>query len=115
MAIKPKTGTKFLNVDALAPVGKSIKLNGAEHQMKQVSVREFIDLTRGAALSEEEEFANLPVDQKVAKMLENVSKSFPTAPVELLEALTLDQLMAIVRYVSETLEADAEASVEKNA
>jgi hypothetical protein len=106
---KRKGGVTYLNVDDLAPAKKTLTLKGKVHEMHQVSVSEFIAVTKASKDIDEKDFDELKVDEKMERLVVNVSKAFPTIPDEDLGALSLEQLTAIIRFAAGTLAEEAGA------
>lgn len=101
--------TNYLNIDKLAQVKKTLEIEGVVHEMHQVSVAEFIKIVRESREIDEKSFEELSLDARVSKMVDNVLLAFPTIPREALEALTIDQLITVVKFVSGNLEEEAQA------
>lgn len=104
-----KSKVNYLNVDALVPVTKTIELFGAVHDMHTVNVGEFIELTTISEEVDAVEFADLSVSAQMTKLIANVKTAFPTVPEADLKRLTVDQLTAIIKFISGILEEEVEA------
>jgi len=109
MAKKTKSQVTYLNVDDLAPAKKTLTLNKVTHEMHQVNVGEFIALTKTADDAEEPEFDSLSMPEKIERLVTNIRTAFPSIPKPELEALALEQLIAIVKFTAGQLEEEAEA------
>lgn len=109
--------TTYLNIDELAPPKKELTLKGKTYEMHIVTVGEFIEFMRANNMEDQKKFNELPFDERLEKLIEQVKKAFPDAPESDLRSLTMDQLVAIVQFISGTLkeEAEAKASAEGKA
>lgn len=97
---------KLLNLDEIAPKAeKVIVLKGKEHEMKPVSVGDFIRLTQ-----EVEDMAGkeIKVSEQFKYFIKTVMDSFPTIEEEVLTGLTLEKLRVIVDFIR----AEAEEEVD---
>lgn len=99
--------TKLLNLDELpVSVERTIVLNGKRHEMKPMSVGEFIAQQK---LAKELE-GNTDAAKEFEAVIGMVNKSFPTMKREELEALSFDKLRAIFDFLSEKAEESAAAA-----
>jgi hypothetical protein len=98
---------KYLNIDDFAPEKKILTIAGVEHVMHQVTVQEFVELMRDN--KDEPTMEELPVDERVMKLVDQIQKAFPTVPTSELTALSIEQLTAIIQFVMGTLEEEAQA------
>lgn len=99
---------KYLNVDDLAPEKKVLTLKGIDHEMHEVTVKEFIEITQTAD-KDGKVMKDLPVYEQVTMLIQQIVKAFPTAPIEDLESLSLPQLTAILKFTAGILEEESEA------
>lgn len=98
--------TKMLNMDEIQSEAKKVlKLNGNEHQLKEMSVSEFIKLTLEA---EKDDGKEMLLSAQVKKLVELAGNAFPTIPVAELKALSLDQLNTIISFARGGLEDEEE-------
>lgn len=104
-----KSKVNYLNVDALVPIKKTIELFGAVHDMHTVNVGEFIELTTISKEVDEVEFSELSIPEQMLKLIDNVKTAFPTVPETDLKRLTVEQLTAIIKFISGVLEEEVEA------
>jgi hypothetical protein len=51
------------------------------------------------------------MSEKAERLMKNVSQAFPTCPSEVLNKLSVPQLMGIIQFTMETLEDSAEKNV----
>lgn len=102
---------KFLNLDELTTPKKVLTLNGKTHEMKEVSVGEFIEVVKEAEKLEQQK---LTISDQVQITVDSIQRAFPTIEREELEALKFDQLTAVFKFIQDELETGAEeAGVEK--
>jgi hypothetical protein len=99
----------YLNVDALVPLKKTIELFGKVHEMHTISVGEFIELTTVSKEIDQVDFAALPISEQMLKLIQNVKAAFPTVDEADLKRLTVEQLTAIIKFISGLLEEEVEA------
>lgn len=95
-----------LNLDELATPTKSIILDGSRHDMRELTVQEFIDRARDAAKvqGEPEDPEAWPADKKIEKLVEMVHDAFPTVSKERFGKLSFIQLNAILDLTMKTPE-----------
>jgi hypothetical protein len=105
---------KYLNIDELAPEKKVLTIKGNNYEMHQVTVAEFVELMRQNV--DAPNLEELPIGERIMKLVEQILKAFPTVPEHELTALSIDQLTAIIKFVMGTLEEEAmaKAGQEKN-
>ena len=103
---------KYLNLDSLAPEKKVITIKGNDHEMHQVSVKEFIEITKTAAESGEGKVQDRPVYEQVQMLVDQILKAFPTCPEDDLMSLNIDQLTTILKFTAGALEEEVDAKEE---
>jgi hypothetical protein len=105
---------KLLNLDELATEEKVIKLDGADHLMREMTVQEFVDKAKAARDLE----ASAPatpetLDAKIVSVIAMIADAFPTITSERLGQLSLPQLNAILEFTiapPEKIAAEIEAT-----
>lgn len=100
---------KYLNIDEIAPEKKVLTLRGAEHVMHQVTVEEFIEITKAAQESGEGKIQDRPVYEQVEMLVEQILKAFPSVPRDHLVKLSIDQLTTILKFTAGALEEEGVA------
>lgn len=97
--------TKILNLDDFNTPLKSIKLNGRDHPMKPMSVKDFITTTREAqALG-----ADADMGAQIEQLVKMVRAIFPTFTDDDINGLDMPQLNKIIEFARAEEEATAEA------
>lgn len=87
---------KYLNLDEVSTgIGKMLKFDGAEYEMKEMSVGDFLD----QAQAFEAHKPNTPAEI-YASTLKSISTVFPTFPEEKLRTLTMAQINAIMSFIN---------------
>ena len=88
--------TKLLNLDDL-PTGdeKTIVLKGKRHQMKPLSVGQFIEQQKTASKLETDDDLSGMVDLLVG----TIGRAFPTMPEDELRGLTMGQLQSVFQFL----------------
>lgn len=102
---------KVLNLDELAPEQRVLTIKGQQYPMKEMTVADFIEITKEAQAAESAERRELSLGEQVEMLVEAIVKAFPTCPREVLLGLALNQLTAILTFVRG--EVPDEASVEE--
>lgn len=105
--------TKIVNIDDLAQASKAIVIDGQTHEMREMTVQEFIDKAK-AAREVEKAAQNESVDEQMRQIVTMVHDAFPTVSEERLARLKLPQLMAIMDLIVKTpeqIEADVKAEL----
>ena len=85
---------KILNIDSFAKDERSLKLNGVDYPIQEMTVENFIETTKQALSLEE---ATL-VDQ-VQGTIKMIMRSIPTIPEEQLRKIKLEHLQTIVAFI----------------
>jgi hypothetical protein len=101
--------TTYLNIDELAPPKKELTLKGVTYEMHTVTVGEFIEFMRANGMEDQKKFDELPFDERLEKLIDQIHKAFPTVPDDDLRGLTMDQLVTIIQFISGNLKEEAEA------
>ena len=87
---------KILNLNSLAKEEKILTIDGTSYPMKDMSVEDFIELTRRAEAVDKKE------DVGLADKIDTVCISFPTCPKTVLRKRSLEELNAIVEFARDT-------------
>lgn len=96
-----------VNLDELATPTKSIILDKVTHNMRELTVQEFIDRAREAEKVKDqpgEDAEGWSMDRKVEKLVELVHDAFPTVSKERLGKLHFAQLNAVLDLTLKTPE-----------
>jgi hypothetical protein len=94
--------TKFLNLDEVAAPAKTVKINGKEHPVLDMTVENFIETTRANA-SVKEATADVQFEQAV-QMLQ---RFIPSIPKTELAQLSFEKLNVLMKFATGELEAEA--------
>lgn len=103
---------KLLNLDDFATAQKVVTIDGVQHEMRELTVQEFIDKA-AEARKNQTATESLTIDQQTDKAIEMVTDAFPTIPVERLRKLKLSQLTVLLDFMfkaPEQIEAEAKAA-----
>jgi hypothetical protein len=103
---------KYLNVDALTPEVKVLTLNGVEHEMHHVTVKEFIEIAKASQESDDGKLSDKPPHEQVVLLVDQILKAFPSIPRGELEDLTIEKLTAILKFTAGALEEEAQAKAQ---
>jgi len=104
------TKTRFLNLDELkAPEEVVVKLNGQEHQLKEMSVADFIWAQKNLKKLEEVEDEG----QQILTLIEVLHRMFPTIPKNELENLGLAKLNALADFAIQVGMQGAEETIKE--
>ena len=100
---------KFLDLDALTPKEViKIKFNGKEHEMKQMTVEDFIWATSEAELrSEDADNA----EAMIGAMIDVLSRQFPSVEKEDFRSMSFDKLSALLDFTRKLASEGSEAAV----
>lgn len=90
---------KVLNLDELAPEQRVLTIKNVQYPMKEMTVADFIEVTKQARQAESEEAKELSMGEQVELLVDAIQKGFPTCPKEVLMGLSLTQLTAILQFV----------------
>jgi hypothetical protein len=101
---------KVLNIESLEVPKKSLTLGGVDYPVEELSVENFIVTTQEAKRLEGETDHGV---QMVATV-DMIMRSIPTIPREKLTALSIEQLVVIVKFVQGSLEEGAAGVTEQD-
>ena len=103
---------KFLDLDALAPKEVfRIKLNGKEHEMKQMTVEDFVWATKEAEMREN---SGSPVEM-ISMMIDVLKRQFPTIEEDEFRGIGFEKLAAILDFTRKVAEEGSEAAIQEAA
>lgn len=110
--------TKVLNLDDVAAPPKQFVYQGETHEVKQLSVAGYMEVTK--IIEKVQEQAEAETDDNVMSELEQfgmmkrvIQLTVPTMTDELINSMTLPQLMALSEFVKEVEEEGMEDAVEE--
>lgn len=103
---------KMLNLDEIQTEEKVLKLKGQEHTMKEMSVEDFIELTKETE-KYESGVETMSMSEQMEKLVDMVLKAFPTCPRQDLMEQKLDMLTVIMKFVRSDMAPDAEDTAVK--
>ena len=90
---------KVLNLDELAPEKRVLTIKGVKYPMKDMTVADFIEVTKKAEDATADSAKELSVSEQVVLLVDAIQNAFPTCPKEVLLALAIEQLTAILIFV----------------
>lgn len=97
---------KILNIDGLKKEERVITLQGNSYPMKNMSVGDFIKVNAMAEVADAKE--NPTNGDRVDFLVQSVSISFPTCPIEVLYDCSFDEINAIASFARDgSLPSDA--------
>lgn len=100
--------TKMLDLDAIAPQGKVVVLLGKRYEMCQLTLRDFINLSREAEkITKAVKDGTMSEVDVLEAYLDQVKSILKGIEREVLDTLTGDQLAAIVAFARETAASEA--------
>lgn len=97
---------KVLNLDELVKIRPSIQLEGAEHQMKLLSVEDFISATKKAQDVAKAAEDGESQEATIEMLISTVTDSFPTLTEEKIKAMSFMQLNAVMTFIVEVSSAE---------
>ena len=106
---------KILNMDDFAKPDRILTLEGVEHEVRDLSVEEFIEVNQAIR-----ELEDKPVLDHIKHTCEVLSKHIPTIPVARFRAMSIPQITIVAQFVRGELDpqdpqkpADAAAGTEQ--
>jgi hypothetical protein len=90
--------TKIINIDDLAQASKAIVIDGVTHEMREMTVQEFINKAAEARKAETER-KDLPLESQMELAVNMVHDAFPTVSKDRLSKLKIGQLTAIIELI----------------
>lgn len=96
---------KTLNIDALAKVSRTITVGGETYDVQDMTVENFIETTRAADELEAKGSKATFLDQ-IKMTIATIQRSVPTCPAEKLNGLSIEQLVAISKFLRGELEGE---------
>jgi len=104
---------KVLNVDSLIKERQEISIEGVIYPMKQMSVEDFIKLTKKAEAIDKKK-TDTP-SARIEFLVDTILISFPTCSDKVLKAQPIEVLNAIVEFAKDgTLPEDLEEDLEED-
>lgn len=95
----------ILNLDELSPVGKQITFGGKTYDIKPLSMREFINITRTTeAMEKKAKAGTLSVAEQMEAQLGVIASAIPGMNQEVLDSLELRHIEAIMDFVKTSAE-----------
>jgi hypothetical protein len=88
--------SKILNLDSLAAPKRTVTLNNQDYQVKDMTVQDFIEITKRA---EELESKKAGFLENFEATIETVSAALPGCPKEVLRGLTIEQMGALTKFI----------------
>lgn len=93
---------QVLNIDDFARVERVLRFKGVDHEIKELTVQQFIDnLKQAEELEKAGKLKNAPenLSAQVESTVKNILESVPTFPENELRALKVPALTAIMHFI----------------
>lgn len=90
--------TKLLDLDAIKPSEKSVKLKGKKYPLNPMSLGLFVLIQQ----LQEKDIANQPLHEQAKSYADVVEKFIPGLPREEIDALSVEQLQQIFLFATTT-------------
>lgn len=87
---------KILNLDSFVTNERSVKLNGVDYPVLEMSVESFIETTRQAQKMIKEEAGIL---EQVEATVDMIRRSVPTLPEEIIRRMPLEHMQTVVGFI----------------
>ena len=87
---------KILNLDSFVTNERSVKLNGVDYPVLEMSVESFIETTRQAQKMIKEEAG---IVEQVEATVDMIRRSVPTLPEEIIRQMPLEHMQTIVGFI----------------
>lgn len=101
---------KTLNLDDFATDKRAITFKGVEHEVREMSVEDFIAASGDAKKLEEK--GEKGMRENVEDTIVHLRRAIPSLEEAELRGLTVAQLVVLVRFVNGTLEDEADKGAE---
>ncbi len=99
---------KILNLDSYAAVKRQVTLAGVSHNVEELSVQQFIDnLAAAEELEAEAAKGDMPIGRGMQLSVEQAKKAVPTLSEDVLRALKMSQMAALLQFIRGELDPDA--------
>lgn len=85
---------KYLNLDDVAPPQKTVKINGVEYKVSDMTVENFIETSR--VVDDKEATA----EQQTLQSVKTLKRFIPDIPEEELMKLTFEKLTVLIHFVN---------------
>lgn len=112
-----QTEARFLDLDALTPdVKVTIKINGAKHEMAEMSVENFVWAQRMSSEQgkvDPENMTDEDYKNSMSSMIDLLERQFPSCERKELEDMSINKLLALVRFTGKLGAEGAEAAIEE--
>lgn len=105
--------TKILNMDEVTAPVVTVRMNGVDHQKKELTTRDFINLSRKAEENARRE-KELTMSEFVEELIDTILIAFPTMNRDELLEKPVDYLHRIVEFARDSDIAEEVAKEEGN-
>lgn len=103
----------ILKLDEVKSVPRQIDYKGVAYNLKELSVGEFIDMSRKTKAVEETLSEDSSGDDVVKRFIEIITESFPTMTEEVIRTMSLAQMMMVMSFVMKDAEDQQKESAKK--
>lgn len=93
---------KFLNLDEVAAPDRSVKINGKEHAVLDMTVENFIETNRVSASGKKD------VETQFEEAVKMLTRFIPTIPELELKQLTFEKINVLLKFVTGELDNEAQ-------
>jgi len=101
---------EILNLDELAPIKRVVKLDGTDHQVKELSVEDW--LASSAEAKRLEEQTEQEAVENIKSNIEHLQRVLPTIAAGRIAKLSFPQLIALIKFVNSEVEKQGQPAVE---
>lgn len=91
---------KFINLDDLVDEKVIVQFNGEKHEMKQMTVADFVWVQKEAAKVKSNVVSEDAESEAVDEMIDIIIRQFPTMTKDMLKAARIKQLMGLVSFMN---------------
>lgn len=90
---------EILNIDAFAQPKRFMVLAGQRHEVKPLTVQDFIDNLKAATELEKQGAADLPLHEQVDASVREIVKAVPTLDEAVVRGLSIEAVTAIMKFI----------------
>jgi hypothetical protein len=103
---------KILNIDAFTLSTRQISLGGKTYAVEEPSLQEYIDTLKASESLEAESDGKVNLAESFEGAVKAICKAIPTMPVEVVKALKLPAMTAVLQFIRGEIDGEGEAPVE---
>lgn len=100
---------EILNIDAFVQPKRVLTMGGVQHEVKPLTVQDFIDNLKAASELEGKSLSEVPLHEQVDASVKEIIKAVPTLQEGVVRAMSIEAITAILNFIRGDLDPKAGA------